>query len=42
MNEAEIIDRVQDAILGHGAKSMTAKYGKVTLETKYTAIQKIK
>ena len=42
MNEAEIIDRVQSAILGHGSKSMTDKYGRVTLETKYTAIQKIK
>jgi integrase len=42
MNEAEIIDRVQDAILGHGAKSMTAKYGKVTLETKYKALQKLR
>jgi len=42
MNEAEIIDRVQDAILGHGAKSMTANYGKVTLETKYIAIKKLR
>lgn len=42
MNDAEIIDRVQDAILGHGAKSMTAKYGKVTLETKYQAIKKLR
>ena len=42
MNQAEIIDRVQDAILGHGSKSMTSKYGKVTLETKYQAIKKLR
>ena len=42
MNEVEIIDRVQSAILGHSAKSMTEKYGTVTLETKYKAIRKLR
>jgi len=42
MNEVEIIDRVQDSILGHASKSMTAKYGKVTLKTKYEAIKKLR
>ena len=42
MNEAEIIDRVQDSILGHASKSMTSKYGKVTLATKYAAIKKLR
>ena len=41
MVKAGIIDRVQDQLLGHSSKSMTSRYGKVELDTLYTAIQKI-
>ncbi len=42
MNEAEIIERVQDALLGHASPSHTGRYGKVTLQTMDREIRKLK
>ena len=41
MNEAEIIQPVQDALLGHEPDTKTGHYGKVTLEVKLTALKKL-
>ena len=42
LNEAEIIDRVQDALLGHAPDNKTKKYGKVPIEVKLAALQKLR
>ncbi len=42
MNEAEIIQPVQDALLGHEPDSKTGYYGKVTLEVKLNALKKLR
>ena len=41
MNEAGIIERVQDAILGHASPSITSRYGKVTLTVMAKELQKL-
>ncbi len=42
MNEAGIIERVQDAILGHASPSITSRYGRVTLPMMDKEIQKLR
>ena len=40
MNEAGIIERVQDALLGHAPATKTGRYGKVTLAVMQKGITK--
>ena len=42
MNEAGIIQPVQDALLGHEPDTKTGHYGKVTLEVKLKALEKLR
>ena len=40
-NEAGILERVQDAFVGHAPRSMTARYGRVTLSLLSRELQKL-
>lgn len=41
MNDAGIIEPIQDALLGHEPDTLTGQYGSVTMEMKLAALQKL-
>ena len=41
MNDAGIIEPIQDALLGHEPDTLTGQYGAVTMEMKLAALQKL-
>ena len=42
MNDAGIIEPIQDALLGHEPDTLTGQYGSVTMEMKLAALQKLR